>query len=70
MSHDASCTVPVPHRHRAPTPREVAEADFAVVVRHPKHCAWRKDIYDGCSCGVTQAVMDLENALAERGSER
>ena len=65
MVHDASCTVPDKHRHRAPTAREVAEADYAIVVRHPAHCSWRKDIYDGCSCGVTQAVMDLENAMQE-----
>ena len=68
MTHDASCTVPDPHRHRPPTVREVAEAGYAVVIRHPSRCAWRKDVYDGCSCGVTQAVMDLETAMREEPS--
>ena len=59
MSHDDFCYVPVPHRHRKPTKAEVLEARQTIVLEHLPDCAWRKDIYDGCSCGVTGAVTDL-----------
>ncbi len=51
-----ACVVPMPHRHRKPNAAEVAEAESTYVIQHPPSCAWRKDIYDGCSCGVTQHI--------------
>jgi hypothetical protein len=50
---------PNPHRHRPPNEAEVAEARSTYVIEHPPTCSWRKDIYDGCSCGVTQHITDL-----------
>ena len=54
-----ACLVPMPHRHRRPNAAEVAEAESTYVIQHPPECAWRRDIYDGCSCGVTQHITDL-----------
>ena len=61
--HDPDCYVPVPHRHRPPTKFEVAESRYELTIEHPPTCAWRQDIYSGCSCGVTGLVMHLENAM-------
>lgn len=59
MSHDDTCQVPVPHRHRKPTKAELVEARETLVLEHPPTCAWRRDTYDGCSCGVTRLVTEL-----------
>ena len=63
------CYVPVPHKHRPPTEAEVAESIDSVEISHPSHCAWRKDVYDGCSCGVTGLVTQLYDAMRERESK-
>lgn len=59
MSHDDLCPVPGPHRHRKPTKAELEEARDVITIEHPPSCAWRKDVYDGCSCGVTGILMRL-----------
>lgn len=56
---DRACWVPEPHRHRPPTPAEFAESRSVLALDHLPQCAWRLDIYDGCSCGLTQAITDL-----------
>jgi hypothetical protein len=66
VSHDDLCPVPGPHRHRKPTKAEVDESRYALTIEHPSHCTWRKDVYDPCSCGVTGAVMQLQDLMKER----
>lgn len=60
------CDVPVPHRHRPPNPAEVAESWTTLTLEHLPTCAWRLDVYDGCSCGLTQAITDLYTLGAVR----
>ena len=62
------CYVPrdVVHEHRPPTEADLADSYYDLKVKHPSHCSWRKDIYDGCDCGVTAAVTALEDLMRER----
>ena len=61
--HDPDCTVPVPHRHRKPTEKEVEESVYWLAIEHPPTCAWRRDVYSGCSCGVLGLTMQLEDLM-------
>ncbi len=62
-SHDADCPVPGLHHHRPPTKAEIEQSRYTITIKHPIYCSWMLDVYDPCSCGVTDAVMALQDLM-------